>query len=328
MSYVSRSEITAWVIESLRLQITKKLNTSGAKNIPCHCPFHTDKTPSMYIDVENGRWNCFSCSRGGSIESLYKTITGRSLLKDMGVRFDEFSNFTHKLTEQPKRDLDKLDRDISINLSGGEVVSFRQSPDAIKYLRRRGLTFSVANDMGFKYVGKSTVWINRTPFTERLLVPVYENGKLISIEGRDVTGNQKPKVLYPKDTSVNTLYDLDVLDKSQPLFIVEGLMDLAVLRAWSEFKNSSSVFGASITDRQLHLLDKFSEVILIPDNDQAGDRSIERLKENLTTKFFILRVPKTYRGYELKDVGDTAKYNIPLREFIQRKWIFTKRRVH
>ena len=96
-------------------------------------------------------------------------------------------------------------------------------------------------------------------------------------------------------------------------------MDLGVLRSDSYFKNSTSVFGASIGQRQQYFLKKFSELIYIADHDKAGLISIQRLKEQIGIPFRYIFAP---RG--CKDVGDIPqKLGISVEECRNRKWLAT-----
>lgn len=307
---LSTEEITKEAMKRLNLKTQwKEANWSG--DVPCHCPFHEDKTPSMFVHVEKGVYNCFSCGSKGTIASLYRDITGNSLYKDLNISTDEFSRFiTHTAYAPEAEDYSKLDREISITIQS-PVISVRESVDAVRYLRRRGIPFDVADSMQMAYMESGR--INGTVYRKRLLIPIYDNGKLISVEGRDVIGNQPTKVLYPKDSSVSTLYDFDKLDLEKPIYVVEGLVDLAVLRSDSYFANSTAIFGAQVTRRQLWLLNQCSRIILIPDNDKAGRGTTKKLSEELDRPFEILDVPKLQ---DIKDVGDiptvlrTTVYNL------------------
>lgn len=35
-------------------------------NIKMKCPFHVDNTPSLFVNIKTGKYNCFSCTFGGS----------------------------------------------------------------------------------------------------------------------------------------------------------------------------------------------------------------------------------------------------------------------
>lgn len=38
------------------------------------CPFHSEKSPSFYVDFDKGVYNCFGCGRGGPIAELVKEV--------------------------------------------------------------------------------------------------------------------------------------------------------------------------------------------------------------------------------------------------------------
>lgn len=285
------------LVQVLHLKI-KTRNIEAAEEWKVICPLHQEKTPtgSMHISPEKFIYHCFSCQASGSLATLYFQLTGRSFYKDYNISSDEFSSFSFT-PSYVEPDYSTIDKDIHIEVSG-EVLPVEKSSEAIRYLRKRGITFEVANKMNMGFLKQGN--INGTMFRNRLTIPIIENSKVLSIEGRDVTGLQTPKVLYPKDSTVQTLFDIDILDKSEPLYVVEGLMDLAVLRTDTYFKNSTALFGAGINERQLWLLNQFDKVIIIPDKDEAGSRSVRRLKEHLKREFFILEVP----NLGIKDVGD------------------------
>jgi len=315
---MDRSEITKEAISRLQLKVVT--SSYKQKDIPCHCPFHEDKTPSLFINPSMGVYHCFSCGKQGSVEGLFRDLTGQSLSKILNLNYDDFSSATWKTFKVPEEQFDTLGKRIAIELAG-DVAPIRSSPTAVSYLRRRGIPYTVADAMKMRVATKAR--INGTLFEQRLLIPIYEQQQLISLEGRDLLGTQKPKVLYPKASTVNTLYDLDKLQKHEPLYIVEGLMDLAVLRSAPEFANSTTVFGASITKRQLYLLDTFDEVILIPDNDEPGLNVIAILKEGLQkAQVYKLQVPSLINSVAIKDVGDVhSKTAFTISQLVQRKWL-------
>lgn len=145
------------------------------------------------------------------------------------------------------------------------------------------------------------------------------------MEGRRIVENNEPKVLYPCGTTTSTLFDIDNLDRHKTLFALEGLMDLAVLRSCPLFKNSTSIFGASLTRRQLHLLEEFDNIIYIQDLDAAGNKTVETLLQNskLRDKVQVLKPPHNDM-YFCKDVGDIPKLGLTVENFVNRKWLNTK----
>jgi DNA primase len=291
-----KRQLAEKVVHALNLKV-KTHNLASNDEWQVSCPFHLDKTPSMFIAPEKFVYHCFSCQSQGSLSSLYYRITSRSFYKDFDIVNDEFSTFSFDPSNYVTPDYSVIDRDVNIHIRG-DIFPVDKHPEAIVYLRSHGIPFDIAKSMQMGFMDHGS--INGTTFNKRLTIPVYEGSKLLSVEGRDTTGQQACKVLYPKDSYVQTLYDVDILNRSEPLYVVEGLTKLAVLRTDPFFKNSTATFGAGIGERQQWLLRQFDRIVMIPDNDEAGKTSMGRLKEGLGKPFEILELP----NLGIKDVGD------------------------
>ena len=311
----TRKEIT---LQALNLLGLKHKNDS---EIMISCPFHKDNTPSMGIDIDNGRVHCFSCGYSGSIETLFRDLTGENLKQLLGISSDKFTSYasntqfkTFNFTPSQKA------KTVYVRYNPEDFQDIQNNPLCLDYLANRGISLSVAKGMNMQYVEDTR--INTTRFRRRLIIPVYENNKLISFEGRRVVSTDPdPKVLYPKNTSVNTLYDIDNLDMSQPLYACEGLMDLAVLRSDPTFKNSTSIFGANITKRQIELIKKFKSFIYIYDLDAAGYKTLETLQKADLSNLYTLKLPERVNDIKIKDVGDLPKTGITVTDLVNRKWL-------
>lgn len=329
-------EINEEICKRLGIKISHLRNGRGNTN----CPLHQDRHPSFSINLNEGVCHCFSCQYSGTLKSLYFQQTGHGINRDLGIQASPLSIFTPKHSFDPVSFEEIPDTGVTIE---GNIIPVEASENAVEYLNKRGISLNVAKDMKMKYVingiTKDTSCLedkNQWEYiTNRLLTPVYEKGKILSYELRDVMGEQYfkeqlkkkeitkdikyKKVLYPKHSSTNTLFQLDHLDTSKPLFFLEGLMDLGVLRSDSYFQNSTSVFGASIGQRQQYLLKKFPELIYIADHDKAGLISIHNLKNNLGVPFKYIFAPKG-----CKDVGDIPQVlGISVEDCRNRKWLAT-----
>lgn len=87
----------------------------------------------------------------------------------------------------------------------------------------------------------------------------------------------KPKTLYPKNSNVyETLFNVDNLDFTKPLYVCEGLASIPFLSLI--FDNCTCLFGANVSNQQIEYLQKFPEIILIPDNDEAGILLVKNLR--------------------------------------------------
>lgn len=314
----------------LRLDISKNVKHNS---IMGHCPFHTDKHPSFSVDLDRALCHCFSCGYNGKLRGLFREITGHSINKELGIKWEaqDEATFINPFKETIKEDLSATP-DVHIALDGA-FIPVDKDPDVCKYLMQRCIPVSVAKSMRMSFATMARSFDTFEPnnkdqmvyFTKRLVIPIYERGKLLSCEGRDIYGkeyyynmlrrkgldpdeHEYKKCIYPRGASTSTLYDIDKLDSSRRLYFVEGIMDLAVLRSDSFFntKNSTAVFGASISERQRYFLKQFDFTYVI-DNDLAGWLSLRRLMEALKEapikrdwKFVV----PPFHEQGVKDVGD------------------------
>lgn len=251
------------------------------------------------------------------MESLYKDFTGIDLFPKNG-KMDAFTKFSRPTFEYqyhvPKR------KTVYLNYDPNSFVPALSSDRCIDYLKRRGINLELAEKAGFLYAEDTS--INTTKFNDRLCIPVYERKRLVSMEGRRLNPDGLgPKVLYPKNTSVDLLYDIDNLNLDCDVFAVEGLMDLFVLRSCSFFSNSTSIFGANVTKRQLEQISKCKRFIYIYDLDDAGKKTVEQLRNSGLDNLYILRIPSSYKGVALKDVGDFPKAGLNVEDLLNRKWL-------
>ena len=324
MSEVSRRDITIQAIRYMNLRVKGEIYPS-TDEVMVRCPIHGgingDKNPSCGINLKNGVYNCFACGSHGSIESMFYKVTGENLYKALGIKNDPFSNFArNQLYENISFESEEIeDLKVQIQFDIDSTVPAYESELARKYLIKRGISEEVSYEANMRY--SDDIMINGKQFGKRLLIPIYEKHNLISIEGRRILDNDEIKVLYPKNSTVNTLYDLDNLDFEKPIYCVEGLMDLAVLRGNENFKNSTSMFGACITYRQKLLIQKFKKFIIIPDLDEPGLRVLEALKSIQNGNIFYLKLPPEINGKKIKDVGDCGKFGIPISELVNKKWL-------
>lgn len=314
----------------LRLDISKSVKHNS---IMGHCPFHTDKHPSFSVDLDRALCHCFSCGYNGKLRGLFREITGHSINKELGIKWEaqDEATFVNPFKETIKEDLSATP-DVHIALDGA-FIPVDKDPDVCKYLMQRCIPVSVAKSMRMSFATMARSFDTFEPnnknqmvyFTKRLVIPIYERGKLLSCEGRDIYGkeyyynmlrrkgldpdeHEYKKCIYPRGASTSTLYDIDKLDSSRRLYFVEGIMDLAVLRTDSFFntKNSTAVFGASISERQRYFLKQFDFTYII-DADLAGWLSLRRLMESLkeapVKRDWKFVVPP-FHEQGVKDVGD------------------------
>jgi DNA primase len=254
------------------------------------CPFHSDTTPSLSINFNKGVYHCFQCGKKGSLGSLVWEQKHESISKFLGlekditdiIRYTPFEE-TPPLVDKPPMPVVNPPIDIR-----GPIIPCSESKEALQYLKKRYISLDTAIGMGMGY--SDMVTINGTEFSKRLLMPIYdEHQVLVNMEGRDVTFQQKPKCLYPKG-AIKPLYQSQQLDTKKPLFVFEGAIKMAVARSDPYFANSTTTFGANISDYQLALLSMFPHIIIVPDNDDAGKLLPVVLRTQTKSLVEVLRI--------------------------------------
>jgi len=293
------------VLESLGLE---KI-TEGEDKYKFSSPFRRDSNPSM-VCYKNGYYCIdFGGDFRGSIFTLIKELTGQSSLKFFGVTDNVsswmFQQSLHYDENRVRNAFQKKQMDIlkatEVQIDG-KLESVYDSDLCKKELDRRGIDEDFVSTFDLKFARSIYVNSSYYPWKDRLICPIIEGGKWISIEGRDVTRKQPRKVLYPKGGTSNTLYNIDNLDYSKHLFVVEGIMDTVGI--WKhETKNVTSTFGVNLTNRQKKLLSKFETVYLFIDDDKAGSMMVNSFDSFFEREFYVCKV-------EGKDPGDSDKSEI------------------
>lgn len=286
----------------------KKVNRN---KVTAHCPFHKDKTPSFGIDLQRGIYNCFSCGKSGTLASLaYELVHkgARSLLQldpDTVTEVNQLNGIArgYYVPPTPEEQIEEYCNRKPPEVKG-RVVSWRDSLSASNYIKYRDIKPEVADAWGFQYAYHNQFYVESKEDPEemdgliikdRLAVPIRFGRKILSYELRGLQPGIKPKVLYSGPSDY--LYRYSFLDKTKPVYLVEGLIDAA--RLYPYLSNVTYSFGVSMTSLKVHLLKTFPEVIVIPDNDAPGYSLIDTLiTEKINTS--VLPIPLDY-----EDAGDT-----------------------
>jgi len=311
------------------LQCINILGIKGRKNsnsfIMC-CPYHNDDTPSFSIKLDSFYCKCFGCSKTVSFNKMCKDIYGKSAYELLGLKNDKLVNYFFKQSFiKPEKKQEEIRYITNIK---GKLLDVFSNDNIYTHLKEyRRLTDNFIKEFGITYTNFCEINrdekaieqddIKGTKFFHRIMIPVYYQNKLVNYEGRDYTLNQKPKVLYPKNTT-KPLFNFDNLDFNKPLYLTEGFMDFAILYQHVS-KNSSCIMGNQLNELQIKLVNKFKQIILVPDNDDGGKVLINQMDEYYTEgDLYIVDLP-----YGIKDIGECEIKN--LKECISNKKVYMKK---
>lgn len=115
-------------------------------------------------------------------------------------------------------------------------------------------------------------WTNKLGFKNRVIVPFYKDKKIVGWTARATNPDIKPK--YLSDQQPGYVFNLDRQTYEREFVIVmEGPFDALSI-------DGCALLGAEIKDSQNWLLKQLGkEIILVPDNDHEGPRTVEQAIE-------------------------------------------------
>jgi hypothetical protein len=217
--------------------------------------------PSNHCGIfkESLKFNCWRCNKKGSFAFLVAVLTNTNLeycerqIQDMGVFLedDPVSQVQRMLrreelsaTKEEKNEFQGLPRQFE------EVTRDIDFPLMDVYLEWRDLYIEDLTDRG--------CGICRTgPYMNRLIIPVYEGGKLVAFQAADMTGRAMLKYKN-SDNDMDYLYGLDEIEKGGLMILTEGMMD-----QWRVKECAVCTFGASLTEKQqTRIIDSGVEVLV------------------------------------------------------------------
>lgn len=207
------------------------LKKRGASWI-CLCPFHSDRTPSMYVspskgDKGQGICKCFACGAGGDAINFVKQIEGisygeavRRLAKDKNIAIPDIEMTDEEKAREHQREaayiaLDAADKQFQSNLKSSPStlaylkdkrsqtdetialyhIGYAQNDNQlVKEFAKRSFSFEILSASGL--VGQTDKQYQYDRFRERVMLPFLDlSGKVIGFSGRYL-GEDKEQAKY------------------------------------------------------------------------------------------------------------------------------------
>ena len=298
-----------------------QLKKTGA-NFSGLCPFHSEKSPSFTVSPSKQFYHCFGCGKNGNAIGFLMDHTGagfvevvHDLAQQYGLQVPEDERSPAERA-RAAQETEKRHTLTDVLARAGEAYKrhLKDSPRAIDYLKKRGLSGQVARDFGLGYapegwrtlasvfpdytdpllaesglviVGEDDADKRYDRFRDRIMFPIRSvKGEVIGFGGR-VLGDEKPKYLNSPETPVfhkgRELYGLfearAALRDYGYALVTEGYMDVVAL-AQLGFGNAVATLGTACTPEHVHKLFRFTEQIVFSfDGDAAGRRAARKALE-------------------------------------------------
>ncbi len=268
---VEQFDIEAYVEEFVGAVIQ---HVNWGQELRMHCPFCPSHDPDIkgkfYVNTEKKTVFCQRCRYGygkdtvqfiADLENISRLGAINRLIESINQSFGTLDDLVDKLVEEGAQVILE-DEIVEIALPVGSVRLFSGKRGVMlrraeKYVLNRGLTNKQLKCHPFYFGGKGK-------YQNRLIIPVFFEGKLVHWVARDLSGNAQAKYLAAPDSDQSCwLYNWDFACQFESVVVVEGVFDVfGVERA--NFPVVAS-FGKGISDAQVALLNTFEEVTFLYD---------------------------------------------------------------
>ncbi|MCR9276600.1 MAG: DNA primase [Pseudomonadaceae bacterium] len=278
------------------------------------CPFHTEKTGSFNVVSDKQFYHCFGCGASGTAltfllehDRLDFVEAVETLAASVGMEVPREAGRSSR--RKPDADLYQVLESATRFFRS----SLRDSPDAIAYLKGRGLTGEVARDFGVGYAPDSWDGLRNAladvplaklratglvsenesgrtydRFRGRIMFPIRDTrGRTIAFGGRVLDGGE-PKYLNSPETELfhkgQELYGLfearRAVREIDRFVLVEGYMDVVAL-AQAGVPTAVATLGTASSDTHFNKLYRFtSEIVCCFDGDRAGRAAAWKAMQN------------------------------------------------
>jgi DNA primase len=253
-----------------------------------YCPYHSNtRTPAGEVSKESGLFFCFGCQTTKNLTELIMHTTGRTYfetaryIKSKEKESDISAVVNKALYTKPE--FVQYDELLIKRLN----VQALESPRAIRYFEGRKITKESITRFSLGYSEKQ----------DSVTIPIHSpDGMTIGFVARTVEGKEfKNTPGLPKS---KVLFNLHRIKSSDTVYVVESSFD--AIRLDQVGFPAVATLGANVSVSQIELLKKyFNNIVLIADNDEAGQIMSEKLVERLGSQITIINIDKKY-----KDIGD------------------------
>ncbi|MFV9930985.1 MAG: DNA primase [Francisella endosymbiont of Hyalomma asiaticum] len=195
------------------------------KNYKGCCPFHNEKTPSFFVNLEKKIYHCFGCQTSGDALTFIKKINNlefieavKNLAEIVGKPV-EYENYSQE-DIQKEQLYNKCISFLAIaqkyyrwNL-GNSVTKYK----AINYLKKRGIDSDLAKFFGIGY--SSEGWNNITELAKSVNIPeeiLVDTGLAIKNDKGNLYDRFRGRIMFPiRNIQGNVIaYGGRVIDNSQ-----------------------------------------------------------------------------------------------------------------
>jgi len=271
------------------------------------CPFHSNhRTPAAEINKFSGLFFCFSCSHTADLIELVMHCSNRTyfeairFIKSKEVEVDILSDISSKLVE--KEEWSEFDINVIDRLSDQALSNDR----AKQYFDGRKITENSIKKFKLGYSENQ----------DMVTIPVHNHdGLCVGFVARSISGKEfKNTPGLPKS---KLLFNLNRIKNASRVYVVESSFD--AIRLDQVGLPAVATLGANVSSKQISLLQKyFNDIVIIADNDDAGNNMKQKILERLNNSVSIINLESKYKDIGDMDDSDIIKIDKSFTDQIQR----------
>jgi DNA primase len=275
------------------------IETEFGNDFIIFCPYHNNsRTPAGEVAKDSGLFFCFGCQTTKNLEEFVMHMSNRTYFET--VRYIKSKEQEHNIEMLVNKKLIALPEFVQYD----ESILYRLhdqlllSDTAKSYLDGRKITIDSMKKFSLGYSEKQGM----------VTIPVESpDGMKIGFVGRSIEGKEfKNTPGLPKG---KVLFNLHRVKSSSIVYVVESSFD--AIRLDQVGFPAVATLGANVSISQIRLLEKyFNNVVLVADNDEAGNIMKDKLIEKLGSLVSVITLEKQY-----KDIGDMDDQSIRNLEF-------------
>ncbi len=305
------------------------------------CPFHTERTPSFYVNQELGLFHCWGCQAKGDAITFVRDIEHLDFVaavERLAARAGMVLRYTERDQTERRRRRTSLVEAMSIAVDWYHE-RLRAAPDAAgarRYLRERGLDAGDVRDFRLGWAPEGwdelvrgvrippedllTLDLARRGrhglvdrFRGRILFPVFDPaGDPVGFGGRVLPGSaERAKYVNTSETPLyrksQLLYGLDRakarIVSDDRAVVCEGYTDVIAF-ARAGLPAAVATCGTALTEDHVRLLGRYARrIVLAFDADAAGLAAVDRVYEWERTHELEFAVADLPAGVDPAELG-------------------------
>jgi hypothetical protein len=248
--------------------------------------YHTDqrRNPTASLNFEKLTYNCLGCGSSGGL--LWFIAVIRKCRSEQAYQWLANKTGTGGFVQDIQEFMDYLDA----------IYSGKAKPPPIPRYSSRLLEpwaaihpylTDGAQDVGLpgRHLDENVIRrfkLGWDPEADRIVLPHFWKGALVGWQTRRIWNDGTPKYLsspdFPKDRTIFNADDPLVLAGDRPVIVVESMMTVYThCQQWPIV----ATFGAEVTEAQLRILQGFKEIVTFFDNDRAGWKATNLVRDQL-----------------------------------------------